>query len=147
VLVLTRDGNGTTLHGRGRDIEEIKDAAVFERETCLWRIVGKAADVRRSDERATIVAVLKEATEPLSPREIADLSGHPYNAVRMMLTRMVKASEVKHAGRGRYEYSHPPVTTVTTLQTTKKRRARSDGGCNSRSRRGYKRAPPDSPHE
>ena len=108
MLVLTRDGNGTTLHGRGRDIEEIKDAAVFERETCLWRIVGKAADVRRSDERATIVAVLKEATEPLSPREIADLSGHPYESVRMMLTRMVKSGEINRAGRGQYECNPQP---------------------------------------
>ena len=85
VLVLTRDGHGTTLHGRGRDLEEIEDAAAFDREACLWRIAGKAQDVRRSDERTTILAVLKEAAEPLSPREIADLSGHSYQAVRMML--------------------------------------------------------------
>lgn len=31
VLVLTRDGNGTTLHGRGRDIEEVEDAAIKTR--------------------------------------------------------------------------------------------------------------------
>jgi predicted transcriptional regulator of viral defense system len=49
------------------------------------------------------LAVLEEATEPLSPREIADLSGHRYGSVRMMLTRMVKAGEVNRLGRGRYE--------------------------------------------
>ena len=108
VLVLTRDGHGTTLHGRGRDLEEIEDAATFDREACLWRIEGKAEDVRRSDERTTILAVLKDAAEPLSPREIADLSEQSYNAVRMMLTRMVKVGEINRAGRGRYEYSQTP---------------------------------------
>ena len=133
VLLLTKDGNGTTLHGRGRDIDEIKDAAVFDRETCLWRIAGKAEDVRRSDERTTILAVLKEATEPLSPREIADLSGHAYDSVRMMLTRMVKSGEIDRAGRGLYECNGPsitPVTTVTTLRTRRKANENSALPCN-----------------
>jgi hypothetical protein len=105
VLVLTRDGNGTTLHGRGRDIEEIEDAAVFDRETCLWRIAGKADDVRRSDERTTILGILKEATEPLSTREITDLAEMSYVAGRKRLARMVTENEIERVGRGMFALS------------------------------------------
>jgi hypothetical protein len=98
VLVLVRDGNGTTLHGTGRDLEQIEDAVEFDREACLWRILGNAAEVRRSDERSVILRVLKKADGPL-----ADLSEQSYGAVRTMLTRMNKAGEVRKAGRGLYE--------------------------------------------
>jgi len=103
VLVLTRDGSGTTLHGRGRDIEEIEDAVEFDREACLWRVTGKAVEVRRTDERTAIIGILRGADGPLAPREVADLSGQSYDAVRAMLTRMHKANEIRKAGRGQYE--------------------------------------------
>jgi len=67
VLVLTRDGSGTTLHGRGRDIEEIEDAVEFDREACLWRVTGKAVEVRRTDERTAIIGILRGADGPLAP--------------------------------------------------------------------------------
>ena len=37
VLVLNRDGQGVTLYGRGRDIEEIESAMRFEPDLCRWR--------------------------------------------------------------------------------------------------------------
>ena len=106
VLVLTRDGNGTTLHGRGRDIEEIEDAAVFDRETCLWRIKGKAEDVHRSDERSIILAAVKNASESLSTREITDLCGMSYEAGRKMLTRMARAGDIDQVGSRLFKMLH-----------------------------------------
>jgi hypothetical protein len=109
VLVLNRDGQGITLHGRGRDLDEIEDAAAFDREACIWRIAGKAEEVHRSDERSAIIATLRGASASLSPREIADLTGHRYDAVRMMLTRMVKSGEIEREGRAQYRCpSQPP---------------------------------------
>jgi hypothetical protein len=102
VLVLNDAGQGMTLYGRGRDIEEIEKAVTFDKELCLWRVEGEARDVRRSDERSAIIAVLNDAAEPLSPREIADLAELPYGSIRMMLTRMVKAGEITRKGRGCY---------------------------------------------
>ena len=55
---------------------------MFDRESCIWRIAGKAEDVRRSDERTIILNVLKEATEPLSTRDITDLAEMSYEAGR-----------------------------------------------------------------
>ena len=50
-IILDRDGSGATLYGRGRDVEEIEAAVEFDRNTCRWRILGAASDVRRTDER------------------------------------------------------------------------------------------------
>jgi hypothetical protein len=111
VLVLHRDGHGITLYGKGRDIEEVEDAAEFDRERCIWRIAGKAEEVRRSDERSTILAALKEASEPMTARQITDLCGMNYEAGRKMLTRMAHAGEIEKAGRGLFKA--PPLTPLS----------------------------------
>jgi predicted ATP-dependent serine protease len=105
VLILDRDGSGATLYGRGRDIEEIETAVEFDVATCRWRVLGAAVDVHRSDERKVILETLADASEPLSPREVADLTGHSYDAVRQMLARMAKQGEVAKRGRGHYSLS------------------------------------------
>lgn len=103
VLVLDRDSNGTTLYGRGRDIEEIETAMEFDRGLCRWRALGQAAEVRRTDERAAILSVLSEADEPISPKEIMIAAGlNNRNALDLLLHKMTKAGEVQKVGRGRY---------------------------------------------
>ena len=59
VLVLNRDTKGTTLYGRGRDIEEIETAMRFD--AGRWSILGDAEEVRKSDERRKIITVLRES--------------------------------------------------------------------------------------
>jgi hypothetical protein len=99
-LVLDRDGNGTTLYVRGRDVEERESALTF---TCgHWTLAGSAVEVRRSAERNAILAALGDATEPLSPSEIADVTGMKAGNVRKLLLGMVKAGEVTKVERGRY---------------------------------------------
>jgi hypothetical protein len=107
VLILDRDGSGATLYGRGRDIEEIETAVEFSKETCRWCVLGAASEVRRSDERKAILDALADAEEPLSPREIADLIGHSYDAVRQMLIRMAKHGEITKTKRGHYACDTP----------------------------------------
>lgn len=102
ILVLTRGGDGVTLQGRGRDIPEVDAAVRFDPATCRWSYLGEADDVRRSDERRLVLDCLLQSREPMTPREIADATGHPYGAVRVLLTRMSKAGEVLKVGRGSY---------------------------------------------
>lgn len=101
-IILDRDQNGCTLYGRGRDIEEIETAVQFEKLTCRWRALGKASEVRRTDEREEILSVLIEATEPMNPRDLSIASGMPRNNTDQLLFKMAKAGEVLKAGRGLY---------------------------------------------
>jgi hypothetical protein len=101
-IILDRDQNGCTLYGRGRDIEEIETAVQFDRVTCKWHALGEASEVRRTDERGTILTALADAGEAMSPTEIADATGMPNQNIRQLLVSMAKAGEVVKAGRGRY---------------------------------------------
>jgi hypothetical protein len=104
-IVLDRDGNGATLYGRGRDIEEIESAVEFNKGDCRWVVMGKAEEVRRTDERSVILETLQDADEPLGPREISIATGAPRNNVDQLLYKMAKAGEVMKAKRG--QYVHP----------------------------------------
>ncbi|TXM72889.1 AAA family ATPase [Methylobacterium sp. WL12] len=101
-VILDRDGNGATLYGRGRDVEEIEAAVIFDKASCRWHVQGEASEVRRTDERGGILAALEDADEPMSPGEIAIATGHTRNAIDQLLYKMGKAGEVLKAGRGRY---------------------------------------------
>jgi len=111
-LVLDRDGNGTTLYVRGRDVDEKETAMHFE--AGLWSIKGDAAKVRTTTERQTILEVLIEANEPMSPAEIVNATGMASLNVRQLLFKMVKANTVRRAGRGRYVHPDNIANKVTT---------------------------------
>lgn len=83
-LVLDRDQNGITLYVRGRDVEEKESAVSFVGG--YWNVTGQAADVRRSDERGNILVTLEEASGPMSPSEIADVTGMKNGNIRKLLT-------------------------------------------------------------
>jgi hypothetical protein len=100
VLVLNRDAKGTTLYGRGRDIEEIETAMRFDGGR--WSILGDADEVRRSDERRKIVSALREASDELTPAAIAKLAGMKAENVRVLLRKMVKDGEVMQPRVGYY---------------------------------------------
>ena len=92
VLVLGRDGQGTTLNGRGRDIDDIEVALSFDKTTGRWSILGDAQEVRRSESRSSILAALKAAPAPMTPAEIAIVTGIERNTVDAQLHRMMKAA-------------------------------------------------------
>jgi hypothetical protein len=99
VLVLNRDAKGTTLYGRGRDIDGGR-----------WSILGDADEVRKSNERRKIVSALKEAKEAQTPMAIAKLTGMKAVNVRVLLGKMVASGGLILAGAGLYTvpFSKPP---------------------------------------
>jgi hypothetical protein len=101
-MVLNRTGQGTTLYGRGRDIEEFERAMEFGRETCRWRMLGNADEVRRSDTRKAVLATLAENTEAMTPKEIATATGKSEGLINTTLFRMVRDGEVSKEKRGEY---------------------------------------------
>lgn len=102
VMVLTRTGESITLDVRGRDIEEVSMAMQFNRDNCRWTIQGNAAEVKRSDARNAILAVLLEADEPMSDGNIATAIGNKRVTTATLLRKMVQAGEVSKIKRGRY---------------------------------------------
>jgi hypothetical protein len=117
LLILDSGTAGVTLYGRGRDIEEFSRAVRFNRETCRWDVLGETADVQRSNERAMILEVLKDATEAITPVTIAADTGFRRANVRWLLLKMVKAGEVIKCGRGRY--LHPDNEHLNPAKKTK----------------------------
>ncbi len=108
VLILDRNGQGATIAGRGRDLEEFDLAIQFDKSVCRWKALGNASDVRRSDERNDILSCLKDAgADGLEPKDLESLTGMNGQNLRQMLSRMVKSGELTKAGRGRY--LHPDV--------------------------------------
>jgi RecA-family ATPase len=98
VLILKRDTSGTiVLHGRGRDLTEIELAMEFDRDGCTWRIVGEAADVRRSTERGTVLTAINEAGEPVGPSDIARATGMKAVNVRYLLKKLLQEGEIEKA--------------------------------------------------
>jgi hypothetical protein len=104
VLILARDGLGTTLYGRGRDIAEIEVALQFDHQTGRWMLLGDASTVRLTDERKAILDALKNADEPLGPSAIADGAAMKPGNVRRLLGKMVKSGEIIRTGRGKYRH-------------------------------------------
>ena len=102
-LVLDSDQNGLTLYTRGRDVEEREIA--LRHQTGFWEILGDAAEVHRSEERAAILSALLIADAPMGPGEIASATGMPRNNVDQLLYKMAKDQQVQKAGRGRYVHA------------------------------------------
>jgi RecA-family ATPase len=103
IVVIERRGQGAVLDVRGRDVESAELAIQFNKDTCRWTLLGSAADVHRSDERARVLTVLAEAKEPLTPKEIMVATGRSdRNAVDQLLFRMVQANDIAKVARGKY---------------------------------------------
>jgi hypothetical protein len=102
ILILDRGGQGTTLYARGRDIEEIETALLFDKQSGAWLAQGPAAEVRRSDERQAILAALAEGDGPMSPTELSARLDVTNANLRQLLQRMMASGEVSKCRRGLY---------------------------------------------
>jgi hypothetical protein len=102
VLVLHKSNIGTALKGRGRDLEEIDKAILFNKNACVWTVSGDASEVAQQTGRGAVLHQLREARAPLSPQEIADLCNITKNNARGLLTRMERDAEVIKVGYGKY---------------------------------------------
>jgi hypothetical protein len=101
-IVLDSNQNGKTLYVRGRDVIERETAITFVGNQ--WTIIGEAADIRRSDERAVIFEALRDNREPMTPGELAAVLGKRANNIKQLLFKMAKMvpAEVYRVGKGHY---------------------------------------------
>ena len=104
-LVLKRDRGkqDATLMVDGRDIEEPSELALrWDADIASWSLMGDAEEFRMSEERRGIVNLLRRVGEPLGPKDIAQVLGRNYGAVRVMLSEMVKDGLLASPSRGKY---------------------------------------------
>ncbi|HEY8594562.1 MAG TPA: AAA family ATPase [Devosiaceae bacterium] len=100
ILVLDRQSHGTTLYGRGREMDDID--ITMELQEGLWQILGDSDSVKISSERKAIIEFLQNTDEAVGPKAIAEALGQQEPNVRQLLTSMAKDGEVKKEGRGQY---------------------------------------------
>ncbi|MBX3584743.1 MAG: AAA family ATPase [Rhizobiaceae bacterium] len=100
VMVLTRDGQGTILTGRGRDIEDIESAVKLD-TSGRWNLLGDADEVRRSRERKLILEAMKELGEA-GPKDVAEATEMKTDNVKYLMRKMVQQNELEKLEHGRY---------------------------------------------
>ena len=93
IAMLKRQSGSVTLHIRGRDVEEAEKAIQFNKDTCRWTMLGEASEIRRSDQRAKVLAVIGGATDGMSPTDLADELGITSANAKQLLRRMANDGE------------------------------------------------------
>jgi hypothetical protein len=101
------------LHVTGRDVEPAEYALKFVPEFLSWNLVGKADEVATTAEQQMVLEVLKNATDSLAPKDIADKLGITAKYIKKTLPKLIKMGAVQKEGYGKYKY----VGTVETLGT------------------------------
>lgn len=102
-ITLMRTGGGVvTLYGRGRDIAEFEKAVTFNKESCRWTIQGEVQDVKRSSQQRAIIDALFESPDPLSPKELTEITGNKSANIRQMLQRMCADGSVVRTDHAKY---------------------------------------------
>jgi hypothetical protein len=111
ILVMADKPNGAVLDIRGRDVESAELAIEFDKQTCRWRLLGNAAEVHVSEQRAKIIAALKEANLAMTIRGLMEATGMKRNPLEVLLGRMAKEGKIQRIGKGLYahmDYVSPP---------------------------------------
>src|SRR5262249_7435114 len=104
ILVMANKPNGAVLDIRGRDVESGELAIEFDKQTCRWRLLGDAAEVHVSSQRAKIIAALNEAGLAMRIPALMEATGMKRNPLEVLLGRMAREGEIQRIGKGLYAH-------------------------------------------
>jgi len=102
ILVMERSKGNTILHVTGRDVEEAEYAIELDRQMLAWRLLGERSEVKTTSEQQLVYNTIKEASEALSPKEIADISGVKTGTVKKILSKFMSDQSIHRTTYGRY---------------------------------------------
>jgi len=131
ILVMANRPNGAVLDIRGRDVESAELAIEFDKQTCRWRLLGDAAEVHVSSQRAKIIAALKEAGLAMTSPALMEETGMKRNPLEVLLGRMAKEDEIQRLGKGLYahkDYVSPPDHPPPAIPPNKTKHGKSKRG-------------------
>lgn len=101
VLRRERGQHDATLYVSGRDVEEQELALKFDKEFCLWSVLGTADEYRMSQERSEVLELLRKTGRPMTPSEVAPLLNKSPNAAKFLLWKMAQDGQLHSLG-GKY---------------------------------------------
>lgn len=103
-LVLKRERTraDAELYVVGRDVEERELALSWDRDSARWTILGEAHEYKRSTARADIINVLRNASIPLSPSDVAEILNKSPNSIKKLMWQMSKDGQLVPNGDGLY---------------------------------------------
>jgi len=90
------------LYVNGRDIEAATYALRFDPGPMTWELLGDARNVQSTKQKQQIFDALKESVVPLSPKEIAEITGLKAIYIKKNLPQLCKDSNIKKVGHGKY---------------------------------------------
>ena len=103
-LVMESARGNTTLHVTGRDVEGIELALELDTQMLAWRLLGERAEVKSTNDQQRIYNALKESAEPLTPKELADITGLKVGYVKNILAKFLEEGSIQRTGYGKYIY-------------------------------------------
>lgn len=100
VLVLRRDRShrDATLFVTGRDVEESEITLRWNASTTTWSLLGDSL----SEERESVIKLLRQAGKPLHVREIATALGRNESPTRTLCWKMATAGQIASDGKAHY---------------------------------------------
>lgn len=101
-LVMESSRGITTLHITGRDVEGIELALELDPQMLAWRLLGERAEVKATSDQQRIYDALKESAEPLTPKEICEITSLLGGNVKKVLAKFMEEGSIQRTSYGRY---------------------------------------------
>src|SRR5262249_9784887 len=127
ILVMANRPNGAVLDIRGRDVESAELAIEFNKHTCRWRVLGDAAEIHVSSQRAKVIAALKEANLAMKIAALMEATGMKRTPWRGYSARWRKRAKSSGSGRDcmpTWITSRPPTIRLPPSRPTRPKTAR-----------------------
>lgn len=104
ILVLRRERGQADafLYTTGRDIDEQELGLQWDKQTCLWTLLGEANEFRLSPARAEIRRVLVDSKKALTPKQMAIVLSKEHNNVKQLMWNMEKDGQIQSDELGGY---------------------------------------------
>ncbi len=102
-LVLSRERGAADafLYVDGRDIEEAAELALtWDQHRASWWLKGDAEEYRMSKERRAIYNTVKDSSERITPKEVAEVLDKKEGTVRKMMWEMSRDGQLRSEGGG-----------------------------------------------
>jgi hypothetical protein len=96
------------LSVKGRDVPESSLALKQDGSSPRWTVLGDAREYSISEEQHRILELLREESEPKSPKDIAEATGLSHDVVRHLVLKMAEDDLIDRCGKGMYtvHYTH-----------------------------------------